>query len=151
MTVPPNDPAATTRPKPTRAQRAAAFVFLGAFGLTMLTVLLTGLYVRSPRARAPENPAVTLTIGEPHTINLVFAARSELADVEVTADLPSGIELASHPGQRRAVANVRLARGDTAVPLTLVARDGPGGQLAVRLRQGDEQKTFVVDVTVAAP
>lgn len=151
MTAPPADPAAATRPKPTRAQRVTAFAFIGAFALTMLTVLLTGLYVRSPRARAPENPEVTLTIGEPRTINLVFAARSELADVEITADLPSGIELASHPGQRRAVAHAKLARGDTAVPLTLVARNGTGGQLAVRLRQGEEQKTFVVDVTVASP
>ena len=151
MTAPSSETAGRpTRPKPTRAQRAAAFAFLGAFALTMLTVILTGLYVRSPSARrAAENPAVTLTIGEPHTVNLVFAARSELAEVEVTADLPPGVELASHPGERRAVARARLVRGDTAVPLTLVARSGTGGQLAVRLRQGEEQKTFVVDVTVA--
>lgn len=153
MTAPPADPAAATpRPKPTRAQRIAAFAFLGAFALTMLTVILTGLYVRSPSSRrAPENPAVTLSIGEPRTINLVFAARSELTDVEVTADLPAGVELESHPGERRVMARARLARGDTAVPLTLVAHSGAGGQLAVRLRQGEEQKTFVVDVTVQAP
>lgn len=118
----------------------------------MLTVILTGLYVRSPSARrGAENPAVTLTIDEPRTVNLVFAARSELTDVEITADLPPGIELASHPGERRAVGRARLERGDTAVPLTLIARSGPGGQLAVRLRQGGEQKTFVVDISVAAP
>lgn len=118
----------------------------------MLTVLLTGLYVRSPSVRRDaENPAVALTIGEPHTVNLVFAARAELADVEITADLPPGVELVSHPGERRVEASARLARGDTAVPLTLVARSGTGGQLAVRLRRGEEQKTFVVDLTVASP
>ena len=83
VTAPPTEtkPAATPeRPKPTRAQRIVAFTFLGAFGLTMLTVVFTGLYVRSPSARrAPETPAVTLTIGEPRTINLVFAARAPLA------------------------------------------------------------------------
>src|SRR5262245_47822961 len=36
---------------PTRAQRLAAFGFLGAFGLTILTVLLTGLSVGAPSAR----------------------------------------------------------------------------------------------------
>jgi hypothetical protein len=36
---------------PTRAQRLAAFGFLGAFGLTILTVLLTGLRVGVPAAR----------------------------------------------------------------------------------------------------
>lgn len=137
------------RPRPTLAQRIVAFTFLGAFGLTMLTVVLTGLYVRSPGARrAPETPAVTLTIDEPRTINLVFGARSALADVELTVDLPPGIELVTHPGERRVVSRAALAAGDNALPLTLVARSGPGGQLAARLRQRDDRKVFVVDVTV---
>ena len=41
----------TKPPPPTRAQRLAAFGFLGAFGLTILTVLLTGLSVGAPSAR----------------------------------------------------------------------------------------------------
>jgi hypothetical protein len=138
------------RPRPTLAQRIVAFAFLGAFGLTMLTVVLTGLYVRSPSARRTlETPAVTLTIEEPRTINLVFGARSALADVELTVDLPPGIELVTHPGERRVVSRAELAAGDNALPLTLVARGGQGGQLAARLRQGDDRKVFVVDLTVA--
>jgi len=144
-------PASAERPKPTRAQRVVAFTFLGAFGLTMLTVIFTGLYVRSPSARAPDNPAVTLMVGEPRTINLVFGARTPVEDVELTVDLPPGIELATHPGERRVVSRARLAGGDNALPLTLVARSGRGGQLAARLRQRDAQKVFVVDVTVAPP
>jgi hypothetical protein len=38
-------------PPPTRAQRLAAFGFLGAFSLTILTVLLTGLRVGAPAVR----------------------------------------------------------------------------------------------------
>jgi hypothetical protein len=145
-----HDPAErVTRPKPTRAQRAVAFTFLGAFALTMLTVVFTGLYVRSPSARrAPETPSVALTIGEPRTVNLVFAARAPVAEVEFTVDLPPGIELKTHPGDRRVVGRAQLTRGDNALPLTLVARDGNGGQLAARLQHGDQQKTFVVDVAV---
>jgi hypothetical protein len=140
------------RPKPTRAQRIVAFTFLGAFGLTMLTVIFTGLYVRSPGARrALETPAVTLAIGEPRTINLVFGARSAVAEVEFTVDLPPGIELTTHPGERRVVWRAQLARGDNALPLPLIARGGSGGQLAARLKQRDDQRIFVVDVTVAAP
>jgi len=155
VTTPPTDTkpdAAPQRPKPTRAQRAVAFTFLGAFGLTMLTVVLTGLYVRSPSSRrTAEAPAVTLAIGEPRTINLVFDARAALADVEFTVDLPLGIELADQAGQRRVMGRAKLAAGDNALPLTLVARSGRGGQLAARLRHGDDQKVFVVDVTVAEP
>jgi hypothetical protein len=148
--APPN-PTPTDRPKPTRGQRAVAFTFLGAFGLTMLTVVFTGLQVRSPRARAPETPAVTLTTGEPRTINLVFGARSAVDDVELTVDLPPGIEIAAHPGERTVVSRARLAAGDNALPLTLVARSGRGGQLAARLTQGGDRKVFVVDVTVTPP
>jgi hypothetical protein len=158
VTTPPTDTnpvAAAEAPaaqpaKPTRAQRIAAFTFLGAFGLTMLTVVLTGLYVRSPSARrAPDTPAVTLTLGEPRTINLVFGSRAAVDDVELTVDLPPGIELATHPGQSRVVTHAMLAGGDNALPLTLVARSGNGGQLAARLKQRDAQKVFVVDVSVA--
>jgi hypothetical protein len=127
-------------------------MFLGAFGLTMLTVVLTGLYVRSPSSRrTAEAPAVTLTIAEPRTINLVFDSRAALADVEFTVDLPLGIELADHAGQRRVVGRAKLTAGDNALPLTLVARSGGGGQLAARLRHGDDQKVFVVDLTVTEP
>jgi hypothetical protein len=137
-------------PKPTLAQRVVAFTFLGAFGLTLATVVLTGLYVRSPSARrAVETPSVTLTSGEPRTINLVFNARNAVADVELTVDLPAGVELTTHPGERRVEFRSQLAAGDNALPLTLAARGGQGGQLAARLRRGDEQKTFVVDVVVA--
>lgn len=152
MTAPSTETSsAAARRKPTAAQRAAAFTFLGAFGLTMLTVVLTGLNVQSPRARAPENPAVTLVRGEPRTVNLVFGARSTVDDVELIVDLPPGIELVSHPGERRVVSRVRLARGDSALPLALLARDGEGGALAVQLLRGAERKTFVVDVSVARP
>ena len=147
---PPSPPA--QRPKPTLAQRVVGFAFIGAFALTMLTVILTGLYVRSPSSRrAPETPAVTLTVGETRTINLVFGTRAALEDVELTVDLPQGIELAMHPGERRVTGRAALVGGDNALPLTLVARSARGGQLAARLRRGSEQKVFVVDITVVEP
>lgn len=150
--APQTTPAVPPRPKPTRAQRLVAFTFLGAFGMTMLTVVLTGLYVRSPSSRrAPEAEAVTLRLGEPQTVNLVFAARAPLADVDFTIDLPSGIELAERPGERRVTGRAKLTAGNTALPITVVARSGGGGQLAARLRSGAEQRVFVVDLTVAQP
>lgn len=116
----------------------------------MLTVVLTGLYVRSPSSRrGPETPSYALSIDEPRTINLVFDAPAALADVEFTVDLPAGVELAEHAGERRVSGRTQLTAGNNALPLTLVARSGPGGQLAARLRSGGDQKVFVVDLTVA--
>jgi hypothetical protein len=55
----------SSRPGPTRAQRLVAAGFLGAFGLTMLTVLLTGLFVRAPRTRAGAEPPPSAAAVEP--------------------------------------------------------------------------------------
>jgi hypothetical protein len=155
VTAPPAGPGPAAKPpapKPTTAQRVVGLAFLGAFGLTILTVVLTGLNVQSPRARRTlEAPSVELTVGEPRTINLVFKARAALADVELTVDLPPGIELATHPGDSRVISRTPLAAGDNALPLMLVARAGSGGQLAARLRAGDDRKVFVVDVRVQQP
>jgi hypothetical protein len=41
----------TEKLRPTRAQRIVAAGFLAAFALTIITVLLTGLWVRAPHSR----------------------------------------------------------------------------------------------------
>jgi hypothetical protein len=137
--------------RPTPWQRISAFAFLGAFGLTILTVILTGLAVRSPSARrAPETQVVTLAVAEPHTVNLLFTSRTPVDDVRFTVDLPAGIEVNGKPDVRRISWSSPLAAGDNLLPLDLVARAGGGGQLAARLQHGSSHKTFVVDVAVGA-
>jgi hypothetical protein len=71
-------------PKPTRAQRLAAFGFLGAFALTILTVLLTGLKVGAPSARHVLQPAPR-------------AAESRLPSPQ--AEAPTGSASAAPPAQ----------------------------------------------------
>jgi hypothetical protein len=144
----------TTRPpnaaRPTLWQRISAFAFLGAFGLTILTVILTGLEVRSPTSRrGPETPVVTLAVAKPHTVNLLFTSRAQLDGVRFTVDLPAGIEVNGKAGVRRISWSAPLAAGDNLLPLDLVAHAGGGGQLAARLQHGGSHKTFVVDVVIA--
>jgi len=134
---------------PTLWQRISAFAFLGAFGLTILTVILTGLAVRSPAARrGPETQLVTLAAAEPRTVNLLFTSRAKLDAVRFTVDLPPGIEANGKAGIRRISWSAPLAAGNNLLPLTLVARSGAGGQLAAQLQYGGSHKTFVVDVAV---
>ena len=151
MTEPPPE---KTQPSPSAArpthwQRVSAFAFLGAFGLTILTVILTGLEVRSPTARrAPETEVVTLAVAEPHTVNLVFTSRTQVDGVRFTVDLPTGIEVNGKAGVRRISWSAPHAAGANLLPLELVARAGGGGQLAARLQHGSSRKTFVVDVAI---
>lgn len=137
------------RPQPTRAQRAVAFMFLAAFGATILTVIFTGLSVRNAsQRRAAATDAVALTVGEPRRINLVFDSRLAIADVEFTVDLPAGVEFDGQAGNRRVVGRAKLAAGHNVLPLAVIAREGNGGSLAVRLRAGRDRKVFVVDLTL---
>ena len=145
----------TTQPPsaapPTRWQRISAFAFIGAFGLTILTVILTGLSVRNPASRrAPDTELVTLAVAEPHTVNLLFNSLTQIEGVRFTLDLPAGIELNGRAGVRRIAWAAPLGAGNNLLPLELVARTGGGGQLAARLQHGGSQKTFVVDVAVGA-
>ncbi|HVY64295.1 MAG TPA: hypothetical protein VHH11_05670 [Gammaproteobacteria bacterium] len=152
MTDSTRDRASTVRAAatpPSRGQRIAAFAFLAAFGLTILTVVLTGLWVRSPAARrAPDPEVVSLVPAEARTVNLLFESRVSLNDVRYTLELPPGIELRGRPGVRRVVWTAPLAAGNNVLPLELVALSGHGGQLAARLQHGAAQKTFVVDLAV---
>jgi hypothetical protein len=143
--------AGATPERPTRAQRLSAYAFLFAFGATILTVILTGLWVRSPASRGvPQNQVVVLAVAQPHTVNLLFTSQARFDEVEFTLDLPPGIELTDRPGVRRLDWRAPLAAGNNLLPLMLVARRGQGGELAARLKHGGAQKTFVVDLKVGA-
>jgi hypothetical protein len=150
---PPRIEPPTTQPprrKPTVAQRVVGFVFIAAFGATMLTVIWTGLNVERPGARRGDDAeVVTLALGEPRTVQLVFDSRAAVRGVELTIDVPAGIEVVGHAAERRVIAHADLAIGSNALPLTLIARSGRGGPLAARLRHAGETKTFVVDLAVA--
>jgi hypothetical protein len=52
-------------PRPTRAQRLAVAGFLAAFGLTIITVLLTGYFVRLAASRHRPEPGPVATAPRP--------------------------------------------------------------------------------------
>ena len=85
-------------PPPTRAQRLAAFGFLGAFALTILTVLLTGLKVGAPAARhvlLPVPPAAETGVPSPR------------------AEAPSGSSKAAPSAPAPSVGETRPSDDDT--------------------------------------
>jgi hypothetical protein len=129
--------------------RLVAVGFLSAFAASILTVLLTGLWVRSPDARRSAEPLqVSLTLHETRVVNLVFASAQALDDVELSVELPEGIELAAYPGRRDVGWKTELAAGNNILPLTLMAVAGHGGPVVARLQQGEKQKIFIINVNV---
>lgn len=132
-----------------RRPRWVAAGFLTAFGATVLTVLLTGLYVRAPRSRGGERPVnVDLVLEQPRTVNLLFSSSASLDGVSFSLELPFGVDVRGHEGRGELEWSAPLAAGDNLLPLDLVATSGPGGPLVARLRHRGKEKVFLVNLAV---
>jgi hypothetical protein len=104
-------------PPPTRAQRLAAAGFLGAFGLTILTVLLTGLKVGAPAARHLLQPAP------------VVAGSSAPAPAEATAAPAAPTPTVDEPKTSEDAAREDTGRDRDAAKRKTSRKDAPGRPL----------------------
>jgi hypothetical protein len=138
-----------SKPAGRRAPRLVALAFVAAFAASVLTVIYTGLLVEAPRTRVSAGlPSVTMIAGQRRDVNLVFTAETELPDAGLLIELPDGVELAGHAGEQRVQWRTRLAPGNNIMPLTLVAPAPAAGQIIARLKAGDSEKVFRIQVSV---
>lgn len=109
-----------------------------------------GFFFNTPDmpATEPGIPGVTMTLQEPHTINLVFASASALDSAILTVTLPDGIELAGFPGQREISWQTSLNEGKNLLPLELIAVSPVGGEVLARLEHKDRNRTFRLRIEV---
>lgn len=92
--------------------------------------------------------SVSMTLDEPRTVNLVFAAAEPLENAQLTLTLPDGVEVDGFPGQRELRWETSLAAGRNRLPLTLVAVDGAGGEIVAKLEHAARGRTFRLHVDV---
>lgn len=136
-------------PAKRRAPRLVALAFVAAFAASVLTVIYTGLLVEAPRTRISAGlPSIAMTAGQRRDVNLVFNATTDVADATLLVELPNGIELVGHAGERRIKWRTRLVPGNNIVPLTLIAPAPVAGQIIARLDAGNREKVFRIHVTV---
>jgi len=100
--------------RPTRGQRLVAAGFLGAFGLTILTVLLTGLKVGAPRGprTAPAATAVPQGSAPAAPTAPVAAPRVEPPAAEAGADENKTDHTATDPREAPAQAKKNSEAGE---------------------------------------
>lgn len=141
--------AATRRVKEHRTRWWFAAVG-GAIAAGLIGWLTIGPLLQPSAMQQPAVPvaSVTMTLQEPRTIRLVFASPTQMRDARLDLSLPSGVELVGHEGRREIHWETSLQPGKNVLPLRLIVREGSGGELIARLKQGDRQKTFRVRVTV---
>lgn len=94
-------------------------------------------------------PSVAMTLEEPRTLNLVFAAEAALDDAMLTVTLPAGVAIAGLEGQRVVTWTTSLKEGRNVLPLTLIATAAGGGELLAKLEHGVDDKLFRIELTVA--
>lgn len=115
----------------------------------IVAVVVAGLLFDAELPHADDAVAsVHMTLDEPRTVSLVFAAGEPLENAQLTLTLPDGIEVDGFPGRRELSWETTLAAGRNRLPLTLVAVDGPGGEIVARLEHAARGRTFRLHVDV---
>ncbi len=134
-----------------RRQRWLMTGFGGAVAASLAFWIVTSAPLVTPDVNevpAAGIPAVTMTLAEPRTVNLVFSAEAALEDARLTIELPPGVELEGFPGRQRVSWTTSLRPGANLLPLTLIASEEADGELLhARLELGDDGSSFYVRIT----
>jgi hypothetical protein len=104
--------------------------FIGAFALSVLTVIYTGLNVRDHGAAFDGGfRSITMDIGEVQTIDLVFESQEELDDVMLEVTLPDMLQFAAQSDDRQAPRPVSLDIGSNRFSIDIEATAAGRGYL----------------------
>jgi len=125
-----------------------AIGFIGAFALSVFTVIYTGLNVRGHGAAFDGGfRSVTMAVGEVKSVELVFESQHDLDDVMLEVTLPDMLEFAAETGARRAPRPVSLDIGSNHFSVDIEATGAGRGYLrsfVVKDETIDVYRIFVV-------
>jgi len=125
--------------------------FSGAIAAGLVFWMVGGFLLTTPDLPVadPSVPAITMTLEEPRTINLVFASAEPLDTATLTVQLPVGIEMSGFPGQREVTWQTSLDAGKNLLPLKLIATSPLGGEVYATLSHNERGRTFRLRVDVS--
>ena len=122
--------------------------FASAAAAAVVLWTIASLLGNSPPDTNTAVPAVTMSLEQPQTVNLVFSSASDLEEATLSLMLPPGIEIAGFTGQREVTWVTRLSQGKNILPLTLVATSAEGGVVLATLQHNDDDRSFRLVVSV---
>jgi len=122
----------------------AAFGGLLAAGIAIVVVTL-GIF-RAPELALPEVPVVTMALGEPQDVSIAIDAEKDLPGTTVNVVLAGGVEIVGFGDRRELSWSTDLEKGVNRLALPLLAVDGSGGHLIVRLEHEGTERIFRVDL-----
>jgi len=123
--------------------------FASAIAAGLVLWVVGGVFMSTPSVPpSADIPAVVMTVEEPRTVNLVFAATEALPNATLIVSLPVGVELEGFPGRREISWQTSLDEGRNLLPLTLIAESGAEGILLATLNHDDRKRTFRLRVAI---
>src|SRR5579859_801024 len=95
---------------------------------------------------ALQDGAVMLQAGSATTVRIALDAGRTIPDVNFVIDIPDGMELEGHPGERQVAWQGELKRGHNVLGLPLVAKAGASGILEAQLHHDGHDEVLKVRV-----
>lgn len=124
---------------------AATFLLGVGFGL----VLASKAGGPADGYRTLADGTLVLTPGNRTTVRIALDAERAIGDVDFVIDLPAGMEIEGHPGERQVAWSGELKQGRNVLGLPLIAQAGASGELTTELRHDAHDSVIKVRVMAA--
>jgi len=92
---------------------------------------------------------VVLAPGNRTVVRIALDADRAIGDVDFMIDLPAGMELEGHPGERQVAWHGQLKQGRNVLGLPLIAQAGASGEVTTELRHDASDSVFKLRVMAA--
>lgn len=122
----------------------------GAIAASLALGISIGLLWPVAQQSSPVAPLVSTLNGETlqqQTVRLMFASGRDLQGVELTLELPEGVEIANYPSQRSLSWHVDIQAGQNVLTLPLNIKGVELRELVAHLKHGNSTRTFTAAIT----
>lgn len=134
-----------------RASRSWGFALAATFllGLGIGLVFAWNAGSQPDGYRTLADGTLVLAPGDRTVVRIALDADHPIGDVDFMIDLPAGMELEGHPGERQVAWHGELKQGRNMLGLPLIAQAGASGELTTELRHDAKDSVFKLRLVAA--
>ncbi|THB63764.1 MAG: hypothetical protein D6B27_11645 [Gammaproteobacteria bacterium] len=113
-----------------------------------IVVLVLLIYINTAPETSPQQtiPEVKIALFELKDVNLVFNVPQDFKGATLSMELSSDYELAGYPNQSKLEWQTDLVKGQNFISLPVVSTKAGKGELIAKIRYGNKEKTFKLNL-----